>query len=70
VRLSPQGPEDAISNLDDTLSANYIRIKNGKIVTTPAGIARYKENFNGYPEVNLKKRKTQSCIGLTTPSSK
>lgn len=47
VRLSPQGLEDAISNLDDTLSANNIRINDGEIVATPAGIARYKETFTG-----------------------
>jgi len=53
VRLSPGGLEDAISNLDDTLSANNIRINDGEIVATPAGIARYKETFTGYPDLNV-----------------
>jgi len=74
VRLSPQGLEDAISNLDDTLSANNIRINDGEIVATPAGIARYKETFTGYPDLNVDRdeknvglRVDDSVLELTAP---
>src|SRR6056297_447914 len=67
VRLSPQGLEDAISNLDDTLSANNIRINDGEIVATPAGIARYKETFTGYPDLNVDKE--ENTVGLRVDDS-
>ena len=62
VRLSPQGLEGAISTLDDTLSANNIRINDAEIVATPAGIARYKETFTGYPDLNIDKK--EKTVGL------
>jgi len=68
VRLSPQGLEDAISNLDDTLSANNIRINDGEIVATPAGIARYKETFTGYPDLNVD-RDEKKNVGLRVDDS-
>lgn len=67
VRLSPQGLEDAISNLDDTLSANNIRINDGEIVATPAGIARYKETFTGYPDLNVDT--DENTVGLRVDDS-
>ncbi len=62
VRLSPQGLDDAISSVDDTLSANNIRINDGEIVATPAGIARYKETFTGYPDLNVDRN--EKTVGL------
>jgi hypothetical protein len=62
VRLSPQGLEEAISAVDETLSANNIRINDGEIVATPAGIARYKETFTGYPDLNVDK--SEKTVGL------
>jgi len=67
IRLSPQGLEDALSAVDDTLAANNIRIVDGEIVATPAGIARYKETFTGYPDLNVDRE--QKTVGLRIDDS-